>query len=143
MGKQLCASSKRIRHGPGDVLLASAFVSYAGPFTKKYRDQLREQWVSFLETAAGGERIPMAAMPDPLRLLSNEATIAAWNGQGLPDDAVSIENGSIVAATQRWPLLIDPQLQGITWVREKEKASGLIVLRLDQKDMLRRLEIVS
>ena len=55
--------------------------------------------------------MPMSAIPDPMRLLTNESTIAAWNSQGLPDDKVSIENGSIVSATQRWPLLIDPQLQ--------------------------------
>ena len=126
----------------GDVLLASAFISYIGPFTKKYRDELvNKHWVPFLETAAGGQRIPMAAKPDPMTMLADEATIAVWSSQGLPDDKVSIENGSIVTATQRWPLLIDPQLQGITWVREKEKANGLIVVRLDQKDMLRKLEM--
>ena len=126
----------------GDVLLASAFISYIGPFTKKYRDELvNKHWVPFLETAAGGQRIPMAAKPNPMAMLTDEATIAVWSSQGLPDDKVSIENGSIVSATQRWPLLIDPQLQGITWVREKEKANGLIVVRLDQKDMLRKLEM--
>lgn len=126
----------------GDVLLASAFISYIGPFTKKYRDELvNKHWVPFLETAAGGQRIPMAAKPNPMSMLTDEATIAVWSSQGLPDDKVSIENGSIVSATQRWPLLIDPQLQGITWVREKEKANGLIIVRLDQKDMLRKLEM--
>jgi dynein heavy chain, axonemal len=96
----------------GDVLLSAAFISYIGPFTKKYRDELlNKHWVPFLETAAGGQRVPMAAKPNPMALLTDEATIAVWGSQGLPDDRVSIENGSIVTSTQRWPLLIDPQLQ--------------------------------
>ena len=53
----------------GDVLLASAFISYIGPFTKKYRDELvNKHWVPFLETAAAGQRIPMAAKPDPMSM---------------------------------------------------------------------------
>ena len=60
---------------------------------------------------------------------------------GLPDDTVSVENGAIVSCTERWPLLIDPQLQGIGWVREREAANGLVVMRFDQKDWLRKLEV--
>lgn len=125
----------------GDVLLASCFISYIGPFTKKYRDHLmNEVWNPFLETAAGGQRIPMSAKPDPLAVLVTDAQIAGWNSEGLPDDKVSVENGCIVTNTARWPLLIDPQLQGITWVRERERANGLVVTRLENKDMLRKLE---
>jgi len=126
----------------GDVLLAACFISYIGPFTKRYRDALiSECWVPFLESAAGGERIPMAAKPNPVAILTNDAQIAVWKNEGLPDDKVSIENGCIVTATERWPLLIDPQLQGITWVREKEKDNGLQVMRLDMKGMLQKLEM--
>lgn len=127
----------------GDVLLASSFISYIGPFTKKYRDSLmNETWMPFMETAAaGGTRIPMSAKPDPLAVLTTEAQVAVWNGEGLPDDKVSVENGCIVTATARWPLLIDPQLQGITWVRQKEAPNDLLVVRLEQKDMIRKLKM--
>lgn len=30
---------------PGDVLLATAFVSYLGPFVSKYRDALTSMWM--------------------------------------------------------------------------------------------------
>lgn len=30
----------------GDVLITSAFISYAGPFSKKYRTDLITKWVS-------------------------------------------------------------------------------------------------
>ena len=127
----------------GDVLLASAFISYIGPFTKKYRDEMiTQQWVPFLETAANGERIPMSADPNPLTILTTEAETAQWNHDGLPDDRVSLENGTIVENTARWPLLIDPQLQGIRWVRGKEvdPERELVVLRLGMKNMLTTLE---
>jgi dynein heavy chain len=125
----------------GDVLLSSAFISYIGPFTKKYREELMmKSYLPFLETAAGGERIPMSASPDPRLILTDEAQIAQWNSEGLPTDRVSIENACIVTNTARWPLMIDPQLQGISWVREKEKARNLQVVRLGQKNMLRVLE---
>ena len=125
----------------GDVLLAAAFISYIGPFTKRYRDILMaETWMPFLETAAAGQRIPMSPRPDPLAVLTTEAQVASWNGEGLPDDKVSVENGCIVTCTARWPLMIDPQLQGITWVRERERVNDLLVVRLEQKDMLRKLK---
>jgi dynein heavy chain len=126
----------------GDTLLAAAFISYIGPFTKKYRDALlNESWLTFMETAAAGSRIPMSPKPNPLAVLTSDAQIAKWNSEGLPDDKVSVENGCIVSSTARWPLLIDPQLQGITWVRQKETPNGLVVVRMDQKNMLNKLEL--
>jgi dynein heavy chain, axonemal len=125
----------------GDVLIASAFISYIGPFTKKYREELvMKHFLPFLETAAGGDRVPMSATPNPRSILTHEAQIAQWNSEGLPADQVSVENACIVTNTARWPLMIDPQLQGIAWVREKEKANNLVVIRLGQKNMLRTLE---
>ena len=65
-----------------------------------------------------------------------------WNQDSLPADAVSTENGSILCNTSRWPLIIDPQLQGISWLRNKESAPArnLQIVRLGQKDMMRKLE---
>ncbi|CAN0472548.1 unnamed protein product, partial [Ectocarpus sp. 8 AP-2014] len=63
-----------------------------------------------------------------------------WNSQGLPADPVSSENGAIVDNCARWPLIIDPQLQGITWLKLKEASQNLQILRLGQNDLLRRLQ---
>ena len=124
----------------GDTLISASFISYIGAFTKKYRDGLLGEWAAFMETAAGGARIPMSLKPNPLAVLTTDAQVAGWNSEGLPNDKVSIENGAIVTNTARWPLLIDPQLQGITWIRQREAANGMVIVRMEQKDMLRKME---
>ena len=64
-------------------------------------------------------KIPMSGVMDPVRLLTDQSTAAKWNKQSLPSDKVSIENGTILTNSERYPLMIDPQLQGISWIREK------------------------
>jgi dynein heavy chain, axonemal len=132
----------------GDVLLASAFISYVGPFTKAFRDRLMAQiFTPFLQTnfrTAMGEDslIPLSVSADPLKILTNSAQVASWGADGLPADQVSVENGTIVCTSYRWPLIIDPQLQGIKWLKQKEghPDRNLQVVRLGQGEMLRKLE---
>jgi dynein heavy chain len=55
----------------GDVLLASSFVSYVGPFNKKFRDIItNNKFVEFFIK----NKIPMSpGTPDPLSILTDEA----------------------------------------------------------------------
>jgi len=119
------------------VLLASAFVSYVGPFNKKFRDLIIN--VRFLDFFRKN-RIPMSPDPNPLSILTDDATIAEWNNQKLPADRVSTENGAILTNSERYSLIIDPQLQGITWLREKEKNHDLQITRLNNPKMVKTIE---
>ncbi|NXH86672.1 DYH17 protein, partial [Edolisoma coerulescens] len=122
----------------GDVLLVSAFVSYIGYFTKKYRAELMDQhWIPFLN----GLTVPIPITPDldPLSLLTDSADVAAWNNQGLPSDRTSTENAAILCSTQRWPLLVDAQLQGSKWIKNKY-GEDLQIVRLGQR---RYLDIIA
>lgn len=61
---------------PGDVLIASAFVSYAGPFNKKFRDiMIKEHFLKFIND----NKIPLSPNADPVKLLTDESTAAKWN----------------------------------------------------------------
>jgi dynein heavy chain len=99
---------------PGDVMLAASFTSYLGVFNAYYRDKLwKSVWLNDLKS----RDIPISNPFDPiLNILSDESTIANWQNEGLPSDRISIENGAILTNSNRWPLLIDPQLQGIRWL---------------------------
>jgi dynein heavy chain len=126
----------------GDVLLAAAFVSYIGCFNKKFRLELMNKTFNpYLkgELPICKGAIPMSEGCDPVKILTTEAQIAGWNSEQLPADRVSTENGSIVSSCARWPLMIDPQLQGIVWIKKHEEKRGLKVVRLGQKTLMQQL----
>lgn len=62
---------------------------------------------------------------DPLEMLSNGSSVAQWMNEGLPADRISIENGCIITSCARWPLLVDPQLQGMSWLRARDFRHGI------------------
>uniref|UniRef100_A0AAY4DT71 Dynein heavy chain 11, axonemal n=1 Tax=Denticeps clupeoides TaxID=299321 RepID=A0AAY4DT71_9TELE len=115
----------------GDVLLTAAFISYAGSFSKKYRHELLDNlWMPFLRSQK--VPVPMTEGLDPVCMLTDDATIAKWNNEGLPGDKMSTQNATILTNCERWPLLIDPQLQGIKWIKN-HYGNNLRVISLGQK----------
>lgn len=121
----------------GDCMLAAGFVSYLGAFDQTNRELLWKQtWTPDLIE----RKIPITANVDPLSMLTNDGNNAKMIAEGLPADRISVENGSVITKCKRWPLLIDPQAQGIKWIRQKEEANGLQVIQLNQKGWQRKLE---
>jgi len=67
--------------------------------------------------------------------MGNPVEIRDWNLQGLPTDAVSINNGVMVVRGKRWPLMIDPQAQGNKWIKKKE-GKDLKAIKMSNPKML-------
>ncbi|RKP21518.1 hypothetical protein ROZALSC1DRAFT_20453 [Rozella allomycis CSF55] len=120
----------------GDVILATAFLSYSGPFNQTFRTQLLSIWKEDLKK----RKIPFSADVDIISLLVDGTTIGEWNIQGLPTDELSIQNGIIVTQGKRYPLLIDPQGQARSWIRKREESRGLIVTTLGNKYFRQHIE---
>lgn len=112
----------------GDVMLSASFVSYLGAFNAKFRRDLWEsKWISDL----GAKEIKLSPDLDPLRVLANDSDFAKWKNEGLAADRMSLENGAIFNECYRWPLLIDPQLQGVKWIKNRYR--DLKVIQLNQR----------
>lgn len=71
--------------------------------------------------------LPAWLAADPLSLLVDSAMMAGWVRQGLPSDPTSMQNGMILCGSERWPLMMDPQLQGVVWIKERESKNNLQV----------------
>jgi len=121
----------------GNALISAAFVSYIGPFSYTFRSKLwKDTWIPDVQE----RKIPYTEGIDPLDVLATASDQAIWKTEGLPADRVSLENAAVVVSCNRYPLLIDPQLQGQKWIKGKE-STEMITIQLTQKNWLKKVEM--
>lgn len=118
----------------GDVLVAAAFLSYAGPFDTLYRDNLISTWLAAVKAKA----LPHTENFSFAMFLAKPTDVRNWNLAGLPTDTFSTENGVITTRGRRWSLMIDPQGQGNKWI--KNANPDVVICNLKMPDFLRKLE---
>ena len=122
----------------GDCLVGSSFLSYAGAFTADYRKELiYDLFVTDIET----RKIPLTSPFALEQLLTSDATVQGWVAKGLPADSHSVQNGILTTAASRFPLMIDPQQQAVTWIKNTYASKSLTVKSLSESDFVKHLEL--
>ncbi|XP_057658943.1 dynein axonemal heavy chain 5 [Diorhabda carinulata] len=120
----------------GDVLLATGFLSYCGPYNQEFRANLVKTWMGILRQRL----IPFTNNLNITNMLVENAVISEWTLQGLPNDELSVQNALIVTKSRSYPLLIDPQIQGKIWIKNKEANNNLQITSLNHKYFRTHLE---
>ncbi|TPX36351.1 hypothetical protein SmJEL517_g01576 [Synchytrium microbalum] len=96
----------------GDVLIASAFLAYAGFFDQTYREALLSKWTNHLEKSGISFKIDLA-IPE---YLSSADERLAWQKNALPADSLCTENAIMMKRFNRYPLIIDPSGQATAFL---------------------------
>ena len=121
----------------GDCAMAASFVSYLGPFNKEFRELLLSRdFYGDLEARG----VPVTKGLEVSHFLVEESERGEWTLQGLPTDELSVQNGLMVARATRYPVLVDPQGQGLTWLKRREEGHSLRVTSLGDKNFRAVLE---
>jgi len=121
----------------GDCALAASFVSYLGPFNKEFRELLLTRDFTGDLVRHG---IPVTQNLQVSQFLVEESERGEWTLQGLPTDELSVQNGILVTRATRYPVLVDPQGQGLSWLKRREEANSLRVTGLADKHFRNVLE---
>ncbi|KAJ9592733.1 hypothetical protein L9F63_015613, partial [Diploptera punctata] len=120
----------------GDVVLATGFLSYCGPYNQEFRSGLICSWMSNLKS----REIPFTHDLNITNMLVDSGMVSEWTLQGLPSDELSVQNALIVTKSSSYPLLIDPQTQGKMWIKNKESNNELQITSLNHKYFRTHLE---
>ena len=133
---QCLAFKEQVVRLVGDAILATAFLSYSGPFNQEFRSRLTDIWKKTLVA----REIPFTQSLNVIQMLAETSQIAEWTLHGLPSDDHSIQNATIVLRSSYYPLLIDPQGQGNSWIKSKELKHELQITSLNHKYFRNHLE---
>jgi dynein heavy chain len=119
------------------VFISAACISYYGPFTGVFRNKLTNKWLEKCkeDKIESSETFELEnVMGDPMKIMD-------WQIDKLPSDSVSICNAIMIEKGLRKPLLIDPQLQGTTWLKNvSNREFEMQIVRMSDPNIQRTLE---
>ncbi|CAD2104163.1 Dhc93AB [Plasmodium vinckei petteri] len=77
-----------------------------------------------------------------LDLLINEEILSKLSKQGLTLNSVCIENNIILENSEKFPIIIDPQMESLKWLinNQKEKSAKLIITDINDKMLDKQIE---
>ena len=101
----------------GDIIISALFISYMAPFSGNYRKRALNTLLELCKKY----NISYSPNYSLENIMSDVVEIRQWTMNGLPNDAVSIENAIMFTNNKKFPLFIDPQLQGNQWIKKLYK----------------------
>lgn len=136
--KLLADNEKASDHLVGDVLISSGVIAYLGVFINSYRIDCINNWTEML-TQFGIKSSEEFSLQT---VLGNPVQIRSWQISKLPSDNFSVDNAIILHNSDRWPLMIDPQMQANIWIKCLESHNDIKTLKpsSDAKEISRTLE---
>ena len=96
-------------------------IAYMGCFVQSYRDNAIKAWSGMLTS----KNITCAENFSLVETLGEPVVIRKWNIDKLPNDQFSVSNAIMITLSDRWPLMIDPQMQANKWIKNMEKPNQL------------------
>ncbi|CAK0878751.1 unnamed protein product [Prorocentrum cordatum] len=105
----------------GDVLISGAFCTYIGFFDLFMRQQVMRSWRDLLEEADIRQQETLSV----IEYLCKPSDRLQWKENALPDDDLCCENAIIMKRFLRYPLIIDPSGQAVTFLQNEFKSKKL------------------
>lgn len=120
----------------GDVLIAAAFLAYAGFYDQNDRKAMVGDWLHQLSESG------VACKPNnPItEYLSNADDRLKWQENSLPVDDLCTENAIILHRFNRYPLIIDPSSRTTEFLRMEHKDRRLTVTSFLDDTFVKQLE---
>lgn len=107
----------------GDCMLSAAFLTYAGGFDQSTRRSMFNDWSDILHTL----KIPYRADMDIISYLSLPSEQLSWSSDyGLATDELAMQNAILLQRYSRFPLVIDPSGQAISFLLKKFASQKII-----------------
>lgn len=109
----------------GDSLVAAAFITYAGILDHSARTRLLGDWQQHLSDLG----IPSRSELSLVEYLSTPSQRLSWHENSLPSDALAEENALLLERFNRYPLVIDPAGQALSFLQRHYAGKGQRVIR--------------
>ena len=137
--KEMNELDESMKNLVGDCLLTSSFLSYSGAFTFEFRKKFT---YDTLYEDVKARNIPVSPSFRLENLLTTDVELGKWASEGLPTDDLSVQNGILTTKASRYPLCIDPQMQAVRWIKQRE-GKNLIgkIKTFSDADFLKQLEL--
>lgn len=120
----------------GDVLIAAAFLAYAGLYDQQFRKAMIEDWVQQL----GQSGINFKPHNPITEYLSNADERLTWQEHSLPVDDLCTENAIVLKRFNRYPLIVDPSGRITEFLQKESKDRKLTVTSFLDDSFVKQLE---